>query len=141
VNNLRHASSSINHSLRLRPVPLDVISEMVLELRDVLKLPNEVKLVDDIPKKMLSVIADSNILKEVIFNVLDNAIRHTASGEIRIRAFRVRESVHIEISDTGQGMDSLYLEKIFETFYQIPNHSKHDGIGIGLSISRNLSIL
>ncbi|WP_019383185.1 ATP-binding protein [Cytobacillus oceanisediminis] len=136
VNNLRHASSSINHSLRLRPVPLDVISEMVLELRDVLKLPNEVKLVDDIPKKMPSVIADSNILKEVIFNVLDNAIRHTASGEIRIRAFRVRECVHIEISDTGQGMDSLYLEKIFETFYQIPDHSKHDGIGIGLSISK-----
>ncbi|MDA6131386.1 ATP-binding protein, partial [Escherichia coli] len=33
-------------------------------------------------------------------------------------------------------MDSLYLEKIFETFYQIPNHSKHDGIGIGLSISK-----
>ncbi|MBY0159481.1 histidine kinase [Cytobacillus firmus] len=136
VNNLRHASSSINHSLRLRPVPLDVISEMVLELRDVLKLPKEVKLVDDIPKKMPSVIADSNILKEVIFNVLDNAIRHTASGEIRISAFRVRESVHIEISDTGQGMDSLYLEKIFETFYQIPDHSKHDGIGIGLSISK-----
>ncbi|MCS0788060.1 ATP-binding protein [Cytobacillus firmus] len=136
VNNLRHASSSKDHSLRLRPVPLDVISEMVLELRDVLKLPEEVRLVDDIPKKMPSVIADSNILKEVIFNVLDNAIRHTASGEIRIRAFGVKESVQIEISDTGQGMDSLYLEKIFETFYQIPNHSKHDGIGIGLSISK-----
>ncbi|HWO97437.1 MAG TPA: 7TM diverse intracellular signaling domain-containing protein [Bacillus sp. (in: firmicutes)] len=117
VKDLLHAGSGNKLSLKILPVPLEFISEMVDELREVLTLPADVKLVDHIPQNLPCVLADKEKLKEVIFNVLDNALRYTPTGEIRLSAKRLKKYVQISISDTGKGFDELYVNKVFDTFF------------------------
>lgn len=83
---------------------------------------------------------DRERLIQVFSNIVDNAIKFTIAGEIRIAAAEEAENVHIKISDTGIGIPGDKLEQIFDRFYQLDssNSRKYGGIGLGLWISRNI---
>lgn len=83
---------------------------------------------------------DRDRLMQVFSNILDNAIKFTISGEIRITAGVENEYIHIKISDTGIGIPEDKVERIFERFYQLDssNTRKYGGIGLGLWISKNI---
>ncbi len=88
---------------------------------------------------------DPNRLKQVINNLLGNAIKFTDTGEIKITASlknSTDEYVELEfqISDTGVGIDSNYMNNLYETFSQADNSitRKYGGSGLGLAISRQL---
>ena len=91
----------------------------------------------------LAALADREKLRQVLLNLLSNAIRYTPSGgRVTISAAaRGANAVAITVSDTGIGVASDEQEKIFEPFVQLDRSliKVRDGIGLGLAISRDLA--
>lgn len=86
--------------------------------------------------------ADSGKLRQVMINLVGNAIKFTDEGEIKVRA-RVQEekgNVLIEVEDTGVGVPAGAQKRLFEKFRQVDGSStrKHGGTGLGLTITKNL---
>jgi signal transduction histidine kinase/CheY-like chemotaxis protein len=86
---------------------------------------------------------DPTLLREIVQNLVANAIRYTARGHVCVRARRDGEVVTLEVSDTGRGIPEDQLERIFEEFHQIRvgNQEPREGFGLGLSIVNRLTRL
>ena len=85
--------------------------------------------------------ADPTALRQILVNLLDNALRHTPpGGRIGVTAELAQDSVRIAVSDTGVGIAAEHLPRIFERFYRVdPARSRQrGGTGLGLSIVRHL---
>lgn len=83
--------------------------------------------------------ADPARIGEVLANLLENALRHTAAGgSVTLAAARVDDTALISVIDTGDGLEESELERIFERFYRTDAARSRDrgGSGIGLTISR-----
>src|SRR5688500_2015071 len=95
--------------------------------------------VDAEPRGMV-VDADPTALRQVLANLVDNAVRHTASGEIVVRARQSNGGIAISVQDTGAGIRSEHLVRIFERFYRVDSgRSRHEGgTGLGLAIVKHL---
>ncbi len=83
--------------------------------------------------------SDSTRLKEVISNLLQNAVKYTDRGSVSVRAGKLptKDLLFIEVSDTGMGISEQHLPNIFEPFMQAHKTSSTNsrgGIGLGLSI-------
>jgi two-component system CheB/CheR fusion protein len=78
-------------------------------------------------------------LQQVVWNIVANAIKHTPSGgAIDIELRRERADALIEVRDTGDGIDPLFLPYIFEPFRQQNDRDHSGGLGLGLAIARSL---
>jgi signal transduction histidine kinase len=82
--------------------------------------------------------ADPERLKRVLFNLIQNAIRHTPTdGSVTVRAEPAGEWVEIEVSDTGKGIPPVDRERLFEPFVRGATDAEPDnGAGLGLALSR-----
>ncbi len=87
--------------------------------------------------------ADSFKLEQVFINLIDNAIKYTEKGEIRISINQENKRVKIEISDTGIGIPKEHLSRIFERFYVVDKSRSRrlGGTGLGLSIVKHIILL
>jgi len=77
----------------------------------------------------------------VLFNLLDNAVRFTpAGGSVTVTAERNGGSVVVRVADTGVGIPSEHLPRLFERFYRVDSARSRDegGTGIGLAIARSV---
>jgi len=84
--------------------------------------------------------ADRRRLLQILWNLLSNAIRHTAAGgKLAIRCLGTEAAVEIAVSDSGVGMAADQLERIFEDYTQVGVRA--DGTGLGLPVSRRLAQL
>ena len=83
-----------------------------------------------------SVQVDSLRLRQIIYNLLNNAFKFTRQGQVAMTAVWARDRLTVSVSDTGRGMNPAQLARLFEPF------SRHDlsvpGTGLGLSISQNV---
>ncbi len=93
-------------------------------------------------------IGDSARLRQIVLNLLTNAVKFTASGSVRLAAECpgvISGEVHtlISVADTGQGIEACQLPHIFDRFVQVDTSitREHTGLGLGLSISRRLAEL
>ncbi len=84
--------------------------------------------------------ADRNRLRQVLINVINNAIKFTENGKIAIHVSHIEEHVLVKIKDTGIGISPEHLENIFIEFTQVDSSTtrKVGGTGLGLPISRRL---
>ena len=90
----------------------------------------------DVPRR---VILDGRHLRQVLLNLLGNAIKFTPSGEVRLLIARVEDgSLAFEVSDTGIGMEAEALTEIFDAFSQTKDGAAAGGTGLGLTISNHL---
>lgn len=91
----------------------------------------------------LSVVADADRLQQILLNLLANAIKFTpAGGKISVGSAREGDRVSVRVRDTGLGIPSDALEKIFEPFVQLEQQRENReqrGVGLGLAISRELA--
>jgi signal transduction histidine kinase len=81
---------------------------------------------------------DSDALIRLFVNLLDNAIKYTEWGEIRVPAGLQPNSIKIVIADTGLGMETTDLPHIFDRFYRADKSRSTSGSGIGLTIARQI---
>jgi len=91
----------------------------------------------------LHVRADLDKVRQILLNLVSNSIKFTGDGgAIRMSAFANDDVVGIEVHDTGKGIPADRLREIFEPFVQIEPYSAgrgHEGVGLGLAISRELA--
>ena len=76
---------------------------------------------------------------KVIDNLLSNAFKFThASGHVDVYVVRVGNILHIDVNDTGEGMDKETMDNVFKAFYQGPSDSQNLGTGVGLSLVKHI---
>ncbi len=86
------------------------------------------------------VMADENKLRQILVNLVGNAIKYTQSGEVKVKISNSDTQLEIRISDTGIGMSEEERKKLFEKFYRIRNEETKEirGTGLGLWITKQL---
>ena len=86
---------------------------------------------------------DAHLLEAVLRNFVSNAIRYTPQGRVLVGCRRQREGLVIQVHDTGIGIESKHLPRIFEEYYQVPmaDRPRDAGIGLGLSIVSRIARL
>jgi PAS domain S-box-containing protein len=86
---------------------------------------------------------DQDKVRQILINLLGNAIKFTKQGAITVSAGRNEDNLMLAVADTGIGIPEDDLERIFEEFQQVDTSTtrKHGGTGLGLSISRHLAHL
>ncbi|MDE2291940.1 MAG: hybrid sensor histidine kinase/response regulator [Elusimicrobia bacterium] len=84
--------------------------------------------------------ADKRRLTQVLGNLLENALRHTAKGgSVTVTAAKDEGAIRFAVRDTGEGIDPGEIKKIFESFYQpTSSHAARGRLGLGLSIAKEI---
>jgi signal transduction histidine kinase/ActR/RegA family two-component response regulator len=120
-------------------------SELADDVAELLRQRAEAKglrlVVEPQPGLPESIATDPTRARQILVNLVGNAIKFTESGEVRIRVGGERERVHFEVVDTGIGITPEQQAKLFEPFTQADGSlgRRFGGTGLGLSISRKLA--
>jgi signal transduction histidine kinase len=122
-------------AVELAPLVSDVVNELQMTAGD------GVRLVEEVPDDVLTVWADRERLHQVLFNLIDNAVRFSPEGgSVIVSAVRRQSRCEIRVADTGPGIPAEHLAHVFERFYRVdPARTRGDGgTGIGLAIARSI---
>ncbi len=86
-------------------------------------------------------IADEGRLKQMLLNLLTNAIKFTPAGKVSLTVKKVPQGMMFTVSDTGIGIDSSQFKFLFEPFKQLDSHlnREYEGTGLGLALTRKLA--
>ena len=120
-------------------VPLE---DLLLETVDAMRPQAEARSVSmsaELAEGLSAARANPEQIQRVLFNLIQNAIRHTpADGSITVRARSAPDTVEIEVADTGEGIAALDRHRVFEAFVQGTDRAARSdgGAGLGLAISR-----
>jgi signal transduction histidine kinase len=114
----------------------DVISTSSPLVKGDVELVNDCRLPDS-----MTIQADSIRLRQMLLNIIGNALKFTEKGSVRVETEKLDEKVQIRIVDNGIGIPPDKLESIFEAFSQVDTSTtrKVGGTGLGLPISRRLA--
>lgn len=86
----------------------------------------------------VTVRGDTDKIEQILDNLLTNAIKFTQTGTIRFLSRYAEGKLHVEISDTGIGMDEETMERVFRPFERAAQNVNSDGFGLGLFITKGL---
>ena len=105
-----------------------------------LALEKGLALIVNVPDKLPSLLLDPQRIRQVIFNLLTNAIRFTDTGSVTVQAMASEGEVVVSVQDTGRGIPEQELSTIFNEFYQVsrPKEEPGAGKGLGLAIAKRL---
>jgi PAS domain S-box-containing protein len=143
VGDILEVSSIIRGKVRLNIQPLTVMP-LVEAALDSVRLAAEAKAIQirfhhDQPIEIIS--GDPDRLQQVFWNLLSNAIKFTPpGGRVEVSLTQTNHTVNIAVSDTGQGISSDFLPRVFDRFRQADGSTnrQHGGLGLGLAIVRHL---
>ncbi len=144
LNDILDLTKLESGQLSLQPEPTD-LRRVLGDARDLMLLTSEAKGLDlrlelatELPD---AVLADEMRLRQIVLNLLNNAIKFTDRGQVQLRAAWREEQLVIQVLDTGIGMDAATLGRLFQRFMQGDNGTakRFGGSGLGLEISRNLA--
>jgi signal transduction histidine kinase len=133
----RLEAGDINWSLERVP-----LGELVNETVEAMRLEAEAKgvaVLTSVPDQLSPAQANPEKLQRVLFNLIQNAIRHTpADGSVVVRAEPVEHGIEVEIADSGDGIASAERDQVFTAFYRGGADAARtgDGAGLGLAVSR-----
>jgi signal transduction histidine kinase len=87
------------------------------------------------------VVGDEGLLRQLVTNLVDNAIKFTRNGRIDVTVRRDGERALTEVADTGPGIDSSTADRLFDRFFRgDPSHARSvEGTGLGLAIVRSIA--
>ncbi|HEX2188902.1 MAG TPA: ATP-binding protein [Longimicrobiaceae bacterium] len=96
-----------------------------------------------VPAGRIVVRSDPAKLRQILLNLLANAVKFTEAGEVVLVAREERERIALEVRDTGRGIPAEHLERIWEPFHRVeePGEGRPGGTGLGLAIVRRLTHL
>ena len=118
----------------------DLLNKSEKEYIELIKSKNKsnIKIEKNIPTKDIVINTDPKRLKQIINNLVGNAIKFTKNGKITFGYSVKNDNVIFFVKDTGIGISSENLPKIFDRFFQIENKNekKQEGTGLGLTISK-----
>jgi two-component system, OmpR family, sensor histidine kinase KdpD len=85
------------------------------------------------------VLADSGLLERVLVNLIDNALRYSPDGVVRVNAGHVGDRVLINVADEGPGVPRGTEVQMFEPFQRLGDSTSSSGVGLGLSVARGFT--
>jgi len=117
----------------LQEIARGVITTMTGQLTD-----KPVKLLLDLPEKLPVVLADARRMRQVLTNLVGNAVKFTDEGFIKVSATYDKYQVTVSVEDTGIGIPADRRHAVFEQFEQVDSSStrRYGGTGLGLPLSR-----
>ncbi|MCP2731402.1 ATP-binding protein [Limnofasciculus baicalensis] len=126
--------------LKLQPVGIREITEVVLTLSRPLIKSKPVALINKIAADIPPVNADENRVQQILYNLVGNGIKFTERGTVEVSAEVVNDWVQITVTDTGIGIPSNKFERIFESFEQADGSiaREYGGTGLGLAVTKQL---
>lgn len=139
VENLLEQARQGEGYLQLNPTPVDLVSifQDMSDLFSVQTAAKGLKLSVVAPPEPLQLVVDELRLRQVLINLLGNAIRFTEHGKVELAAHISTGEVTLQVSDTGPGIKPDDQELIFQPFTRL-NPSSTSGAGLGLPITRQL---
>ena len=132
--------------LEVAPVSVaQLVRETVLELEGQMQ-DRSIQLVADVPEDVRDIETDATKLKQVLINLVGNALKFTREGTVTVRVVRDDRTampLRIEVIDTGIGIPAERLGAIFEAFQQADSSTsrQYGGTGLGLTITRSLALV
>lgn len=143
INDIIDFQNLKNHTLHMdiRVFDLNAPVQVVLEVLKYMRAEKELSLVNRIPPGTFFVRADENRLRQIIYNLVGNAMKYTERGRIEIRAWADENRIVVSVEDTGIGIPEELQERIFLPFDHAVNTgaSEYSSSGLGLPISRQLA--
>jgi|GEM_PF-1112340 len=140
INDILDVSKIEAGAMELRPENF-LLNEFIEGLSGMFKLRCDQKSLgwrveNLLSKKQVLVYADQGKLRQILINLLGNAVKFTDQGEVMLRVFRDQEESCFEVTDTGPGISQEALENIFKPFFQDSIGYDKGGTGLGLTISK-----
>ena len=122
------------------PVQLDKLIEESANLMRARIEEEDLKLNLEITPPIPIILADKDKLKQVLLNLISNAIKYNRpGGTITLGASKYKNEVSFYVRDTGRGMRPEHVKQLFQKFYRVPGSEKMaDGTGLGLSITKRI---
>ncbi|MEZ4330169.1 MAG: HAMP domain-containing sensor histidine kinase [Myxococcota bacterium] len=117
----------------------DVIDETIFSVQDTLR-DKPVELLKEIPEPIGKIRTDLGKLNQILFHLLDNAVKFTERGSIRIGARLESDRLHCWVDDTGIGICADDQRCIWDEFYQVDDQAsaRYRGAGLGLTLVHDL---
>ena len=118
-----------------------IVREMLEDIQPAIDLHRQ-SVVISLPPTPVQMYCDPVRLRQILFNLVDNANRYTPDrGIILVRALTIGQELVIEVADNGDGIDPNLLPRLFNVFAQAPQalDRSRGGLGLGLAIARNLA--
>jgi len=141
IDNLLDMSQVEAGALRIQKEPVQ-LRRLVREAVEMAQRRTETHwFVVDLPSELPRVWADPRRIRQVLNNLLENAIKYSPDGgQITVRCEVDSKRVTVSIADQGQGIPPEYLERVFDRFFQVDsaNTRKMGGSGLGLAIAKGI---
>ena len=141
VNDLLELTSLQSGQADMKPEQVDIASVIreegrrYVQVAEGLGIEANVSVPEDLPK----VVAQEDRMRQVVRNLLDNALKFTPeNGRIDISVSVVEDVVEVRVSDNGLGIPPESLPHIFERFYKVERSRQNEGSGLGLAIVKNI---
>ncbi len=123
-------------------VQLEPLTEEVISMLS-LKAEQKGLLLESHCDEGAEILGNSDRIKQLLINLVDNAIKYTEKGQIKLAIEEINHHVRISVSDTGIGISEEHLDRLFERFYRVDKGRSRNqgGTGLGLSIVKHIAIL
>lgn len=125
-------------TIYLEPVDVRTTVDANLRIYSFLATGRNIRLENNVPDKLPYVLVDETRFGQIIGNLLDNAIKHTENGVVEVFAEANNGKMNISVRDTGVGMDEADIPLIFEPFHTLESSVEQQGVGLGLTIVKQL---
>ena len=140
INDVLDLSKLESGKMELHPVPTDIaalVSKVATSFepatcRISVQLRTEIE-------KMPFLKLDPQRIRQILFNLIGNAVKFTAKGTITVRASYKDNTFLLSVSDTGRGISKENIGKLMSPYVQLQNHDSSEGTGLGLAICKQLS--
>ena len=127
------------HEVSFQPTAL--VSECVAQMQPLamakqLRLATDINVAEDMFCR-----SDAFRIKQIVNNLVSNAIKYTDEGEVRVGITVLNSWMTLSVSDTGCGMTPEELQSVFNAFTRLPGAQGKEGVGLGLTITREIVTL
>ncbi len=125
-----------NHDeVKAAPVDAGRIVREVGQLMEPLALQKQLNLVIDVPDQPVTIQTDGDKLRQVLVNLVGNAVKYTDQGQVRLYLQTSADCLTVSVSDSGVGIAAEDLPNIFQPFWQADRGERTAGGGTGLGLS------
>ncbi|AIQ49836.1 hypothetical protein R70723_31110 [Paenibacillus sp. FSL R7-0273] len=127
-------------TLHWKQVDIQGIANIVIEVFQFLNIKPDIRIKNRIPPGVYLIEADEHRLMQILYNLLDNALKFTDRGSVVFEAEQQSGTLSISVTDTGRGIPPERLESIFRDYEQVneADSLESGGLGLGLAITRKL---
>jgi signal transduction histidine kinase/CHASE3 domain sensor protein len=127
--------------VRLAPTVMTTLARACAAEVDSLKNGKDIRLVVDVPETPIESMSDAQRVRQVLLNLLSNALKFTERGEVVLSLRATPTEIRLAVKDTGHGIADRDLPMLFQEFHQLDTGEgkRYPGTGIGLALSRRLA--